>query len=366
MKILWINHRDPHHPQAGGAEVRLMEISKRLVKKGHDITLLCERWSGSQKHETIEGVEIVRSSGKYGIHLKVPFLLNQYRDYDLVIDDVAHAVPWYSPLFTSKPVVCQVHHVHQDVLRFELNPLLSTVVSLSERSVKIPYKNILTVSQSTKTELIRRFGIAQNRIRIIPNGVDSKYYSPGEKSSYPTILSVGRLKRYKRVDHIIRAFKIVNNSVPNAKLIVVGDGEHIDQLRSLVNNERIVNVEFKGKVSDDEKKELMASSWLSVTASTAEGWGMTILENAACGTPCVAYDVAGVSDSIQNGRTGILVEDGNITALADGVMQLINDEPTRLSLGSAAVEYAKLFDWDYIAREFVFALEGLYESNNNS
>ena len=345
------------HPQAGGAEVRIHEIGKRLVQSGCSVKLICERWVGSKSVDFLDGVEIVRVAGRYGIHLKVPLLLNRVDGYDVVVDDIAHAVPWFSPLFTRKSVVGQVHHVHQEVLNLELLPFLARLVALSESTIRYLYKVLIVVSESTKRELISRFDVSEDRIKVVPNGVDLEVYGPMRKGSEPTVLWVGRVKRYKRVDHVLSAFRLVKKSFPDAKLFIVGDGNYLEVLKRISGRLGLSNVVFTGRVREEEKVRLMGSSWIIVSASLVEGWGMTIIEGAACATPAVAYDVAGLRDSVRDGVTGLLVEDGNVRALAEAVIRVLENEELRLRLGKNALEYARGFGWDRSAEEFLKVLK---------
>ena len=354
LNILWFNHRDPKHPFAGGAEVRIHEIGKRLVQNGHSIKLICERWPGSKKTEFLDGIEVIRTGNKYTIHLEVPFIVNRFNS-NIIIDDMAHALPWESQLFTHKTVIGQVHHVHQNVLDFELNPIVAKTLILSERAIKY-YKSVIVVSESTKKALID-LGVCKNRVRVIPNGVDIDFYKPMAKSSSPTILWVGRVKRYKRVEHVLLAFSIIEKQLPDAKLIIVGNGDYLENIKSLATKLRLKNVFFPGFVEEKKKASLMASSWVIVSSSFVEGWGMTIIESAACGTPAVAYDVAGLRDSVSNNETGLLVSDGNVTALAQNLLRVLQDEQLRVKLGNNALDRTKQFSWDKVAQEFSDFLE---------
>jgi len=358
MRILWFNHRDPLHPYAGGAEVRIREVAKRLIRMGCTVRLVCERWANSTATEFLDGIEVVRVAGKYGLHLKVPFLLNSNGDFDVIVDDIAHAVPWFSPLFTRKPVIGQVHHVHERILGLELPPYLAGFIALSERSLKHFYRVLVTVSESTRRDLVERFGIPANRITVVPNGVDLDVYRPiTDKFSMPTILWVGRVKRYKRVEHILLAFKIVEKSLPEARLIIVGDGDNLPFLKRLSKRLSLSNVIFTGRVSEEEKIKLMCGSWIFVCTSIVEGWGLTITEAAACKTPCVAYDVMGLRDNVVNGETGLLAKDGDVLDLADKILKVLKEEALRERLSKSALEYARQLSWDKTAEEFMKVIE---------
>lgn len=364
MKVLWINHRDPKHPQAGGAEVRIHEIGKRLVQKGHSVKLICENWPGCKRHEFLDGIDIVRPplSGRYTIHLITPFLLNRFSDYDIVIDDIAHAIPWESEFFTNKPVIGQIHHVHQEVLDFEINPILAKGIALSERSIK-SYKALIAVSESTKNALID-LGVSKNIIKVIPNGINADFYRPTAKSSLPTLLWVGRVKRYKRVDHVLLAFSIVQKQLPDAKLIIVGMGDDLERIKCMAERLGLTNICFPGFVSEKVKAQLMASCWVVTSTSYVEGWGMTITECGASGTPAVAYNVPGLRDSVQNGETGLLVRDGDIEALAKAMLKVLQNVQLRVTLGENALRWTRKLNWDKISDEFSCFLESVRDGRS--
>lgn len=341
------------HPQAGGAEVRIHELGKRLVELGHDVNLVCERWKGSSKSDTLDGIQITRVTNKFGIHFMVPFMLNRFGDYDIVVDDIAHAVPWFSPLFTRRPVVGQIHHLHQELLKSEMSIFLAKFLSLCESMVSRIYKKVIVVSESTKNDLVHKIGVSEEIIKIIPNGVDLQSFRPMDKTIMPTLLWIGRMKRYKRVNHVLLAFEAVKNEFPNAKLFVVGDGDYLETIKKTAKDLNLCDVHFLGKICEKEKIDLMASSWVVINTSLKEGWGLTVVECAACGTPTVAYDVAGLRDSIKNKVTGLLVESGNVKSLTVTIKQVLRDNDLRLKLSGNAIDYAKKFSWDKTVDELV-------------
>lgn len=358
MRILWLNHRDPLHPEAGGAEVRLREIGKRLAKMGHSIELVCERWKGSSTADYIDGIRVRRIAGRYGLHMLAPVLLNSIGDFDIVVDDIAHAVPWFSRFFTRRPVIAQIHHLHESVLGLELPSYLARPIALFERYLRYIYSSFVVVSESTRRELIRKTGIPKERVYVVPNGVDLETYKPVRaKFDKPTILWIGRVKRYKRVDHVLMAFKIVKKALPDARLIIAGDGDYLPSLKLLCKRLGLNDVIFTGKISETEKIMLMSGAWVAVNTSIVEGWGLTITEAAACRTPSVAYNVAGLRDSIKDGETGLLAEDGNIKDLGVKITTILRDSGLRERLSRNAFEYAKQLSWDRAAKEFIRVIE---------
>lgn len=353
LRILWINHRDPKHPQAGGAETHLYEICTRLVQRGHEVTVLAERFRNSAKHEEVKQVRVRRRGGKWTLHLIAPYQLMRHAGkYDVVVDDIAHAVPFWSPFFTEKPVVAIVHHVHQGVVERELPAFLRQLVRSAEKSIKKTYENIVAVSEATKGDLINQLGVEESRIKVLYNGVDHALYRPGLKFEEPTILWIGRMKKYKNLDHIVRAFKIVKASVGNARLILAGNGEEQGRIRLLAAQEKLDSrIVFAGSVSADSKVRLLQGAWTIIYASEVEGWGIGIIEAAACGTPAVAYDAGALREAIIDGTTGYLTKYGAVDELAEKLIELLTNENLRRKLGENALMRSYDFDWDRTAAE---------------
>ncbi|MES4787415.1 MAG: glycosyltransferase family 1 protein [Nitrospiraceae bacterium] len=349
MRILWINHRDPIHPEAGGAEVHIAEIGKRLVERGHEITLLAERFEGSKPEEEVYGMRVKRFGGKFTLHIYAPyFVRRKSKEFDVVIDDVAHAVPFWSPKFTRKPVVAIVHHVHQGVVEKELPPILSHLVKKAERSIRGTYENIIAVSQTTKKDLVELLGVEGSKIKVILHGVDHEKFRPASsKFKEPTVLCMGRMKRYKNLDHVVEAFGIVKKNVSKAKLIIVGAGDEESKARLLVQKKGLSdNVTFVGRISEEEKIALLQKAWCIVCASEVEGWGMGILEAAACGTTAVAYNSGALKESVINGETGLLASYGDVKELAKKLIEVLEDEGFMRKLSENALKYSFKFDWD--------------------
>lgn len=347
MKILWINHRDPKHPEAGGAETHIIEVGKRLVKRGHTITLLTERFKGSKHEEELYGLKVKRWGRKFTLHVYAPYFVRKYSEaFDVIVDDIAHAVPFWSPMFTRKPVVAIVHHVHQGVVKQELPPILSHFVQRAERSIKEFYENIIAVSLTTKKDLIKRLGVPASKIKVIYHGIDHARYRPGPKFEEPTILWIGRMKRYKNLDHVVKAFELVKKVEMSARLLLVGTGEEEPKIKTLVRKKGLSNVIFTGRISEDDKIKLLQGAWCTVYTSEIEGWGMGVLEAAACGTPTIAYNVGALREAIIDGETGFLVKYGDINKLAEVLIEILTKEAIRKKLSEGALKYSRNFDWD--------------------
>ena len=360
LRILWFNWRCWLNPQAGGAEVHVKEIAKRWVKLGHEITLFCGKYHGCKEHEELEGVEVIRKGYQYSVYL---FAAKEYifslrkRNYSIVIDDI-NGVPFFTPLYVREHKIAIMHHLVKDIFFKELPFDKAILGYAAERIIPLVYRNIpfLAVSDSTKQDLAH-FGIPQRGIKIVHNGIDHEVFTPElrRKSSYPHVVYVGRIKRYKNLDHLIIAFSLLVNRLKTEgrsnKLTIAGKGDYIE-LKGLAKRLGVESqVDFLGEISDEEKVRLLQSAWVFVTTSTREGWGLTTVEAMACGTPVIAYNVPGLTDSSLNGKTGFLVPYGKTDEMTECLAQVLCDELLRKELSMNATNWARQFNWDKTAKE---------------
>lgn len=357
MKILIINWRDIKNPEAGGAEVHLHEIFKRIVKRGHEVVLISSKFDNCIEYEVIDGIKVFRMGGKHNFNFIVPFYyMTKFRkkDFDIVIDDISK-IPLCTPLYIKKPMIGIIHHIHGHTLFKELPFIAAGYVWLSERLLIPLYKQkkMISVSDSTKEELIE-MGIPEKNITVIYNGYDCNGSVPvvNRKSNIPMITYVGRVKAYKQLDHLIRAFKIVRNNIKNCKLIIAGKGEKAYLKNIALKLNLNSSVEFHDEVSEEEKFKLLHEAWIFASPSMKEGWGITVIEANACGTLAIGYNVPGLRDSIIDGYNGLLVEAGNIESLANAIIEIIKNEELREELSSNAVEWSNQFSWDKSAEKF--------------
>jgi glycosyltransferase involved in cell wall biosynthesis len=204
----------------------------------------------------------------------------------------------------------------------------------------------VTVSESTRQDLLE---LGFRKVFVVPEGLNFTPLSEiPEKEEYPVVVYAGRLKRAKRPDHAIKAFKIVKEEIPNAELWVVGDGPYKKDLEKIA----VDGVKFFGGLSNEHRRRLLARAWVLVNPSVREGFGLNVLEANALGTPCVAYEVAGLRDSIIDERTGLLVkENGNVEKLAEAMIKVLRDEALRKTLSENALQHCKSLSWDRTAQE---------------
>jgi glycosyltransferase involved in cell wall biosynthesis len=309
-------------------------------------------------------MDVHRTGGRHTFPVKAPASFRRSlarRDWDVVIEDL-NKVPVYTPLWTRSPVVLLVHHLFGRTAFTEASLPVAGVTWLLERTVPAFYRRlpVQAVSESTAQDLVRR-GFERRRIAVIENGVDLQYYSPDPQQprfTEPTVLYLGRLKRYKRVDLVVRAVARLRDRGIAARLIVAGQGDARAELERLCSELDVLDrVELTGFVSEERKRELFRSAWVHVLASPNEGWGISNMEAAACGTATVASDSPGLRDSVRHGETGYLVPHGDVDALADRLQDVLQDPALRECLGSAARRFAEGFSWERSAVETEAHLE---------
>ncbi len=352
-----VNWQDRLNPQAGGAEAHLHEAFGRLAARGHEVSLLVSGFPGAPARELLDGMEVHRVGGRMTFGLKAPGGFRRAfprGTFDVVVEDL-NKVPLFTPLWAGAPVVLLVHHLFGRTAFGEASFPVAAATWLLERPLPAIYRGLplVAVSQSTARDLKDR-GLRGEEIAVIPNGVDLERYTPdpeGEELPDPTVLYLGRLKRYKGIDLLLRAVARLRESGSSVRLLVAGKGDHEPALRRLRDQLGLGDsVSFLGYVDEQEKVRLLRRSWVHALASPKEGWGIAILEAAACGTPTVASDSPGLRDSVRNGESGLLVPHGDVEALAAALARLLGDRAERRRMGGAARRFAEGFTWEATAQ----------------
>ncbi|MEM8962650.1 MAG: glycosyltransferase family 4 protein [Acidobacteriota bacterium] len=353
MHLVIFNWRDPDHPAAGGAEGYLAMVARGFVARGHRVSWICGRHADQAASAELDGVRIHRMGGRYGVyvHAAVAYLRRFRGQVDVIIDG-ENGIPFFTPFYSRVPKILLVHHVHREVFRYELPHLQARIASwLESRFMPWAYRHewCVTVSASTRSELAA-LGFEEERLAVVHNGLDHASFAPGAKTPEPSILWIGRMQRYKCLDTLVDAAARWQRDGRDLRLRLAGDGPDRARLERRVAELGLTDmVEFLGFVADDDKVRRLREAHLVVQTSMKEGWGMTVIEANACGTPVVASDVAGLRDSVRDGETGVLVPWGDAAALADAVAGLF-DAPERLeALGHAARAWARQFSWQECA-----------------
>ena len=360
-RILVMNERDLRHPQAGGAEVHCFEVFRRLVAGGDEVTLLSVSFPGAAAEEWVAGIRVRRLGPRPIYYLRVPAVYRRLRHEaqpDVVVEDL-NKFPFFARFWVRDPLVVFAHHFFgRTAFRQTAFPMAAALV-LAEWLVPRAYRGLpmVAVSPSTRDELVRG-GIRAADVRVIPNGLDHEHYRPGTgpRAARPTLLALGRIEPYKRTELLVDAVA----RLPGVRLIVAGDGTGLAAVRTRIAACGVGDrVEVRGVVSEDEKVRLLQTAHVIASASEKEGWGLTVLEAAACGTPAVVTDVPGLRDAVRDGETGLLVPPGDAAAMAAAIGGLLEDQALRERLAAGALRWAARFTWDAVAADISAVLDAV-------
>jgi glycosyltransferase involved in cell wall biosynthesis len=356
LRLLVINWQDRRNPQAGGAEVHLHEIFGRLAARGHDVQLLVSGWEGAPKLETVDGMRVHRTGGRHTFPLRVRSgfrSLEEGAPIDMVVEDI-NKLPLFTPLWARKPVVGLVPHLFGTTAFREASwPVAATVWS-AERGIPWAYRRVpfQAISESTADDLEAR-GLDRSRISVIYPGIDHERFRPGPADSRfeePTVVYVGRLKRYKGLEVVLQGLAGLTAYSLEPRLLVVGRGDDRPRLERAARSMGVAErVQFLGYVPEERKVELLQRAWVNVYPSPKEGWGLTNVEAAACGTPSIASNSPGLRESVNDGVSGYLVAHTDPEAWVERLRDILADDDRRRDMAVGAVEHAAGFSWDRAA-----------------
>lgn len=357
LKILVFNWQDITNPLAGGAEVHLHEVFERLAARGHEVTLFCHHFPGAKHEEMRNGIRIIRKGGRFFFNFHVPVAYwTRFRKqgYDVIVDDV-NKIPFYTPLFCREPVQGVTHHLFGKSIFLETVFPLAAYVYIMERLIKPVYKNVHFIigSPSTSKEYIE-WGFPEDQVTVVNYCVNKDIYYPDDSNSYDKyrIGYFGRLKKYKSVEHLLRAMNKLREDYPQLHLDIIGDGDDKERLEALTAELALQDcVTFHGFIDEKQKAPLLQKMNFVVNTSSKEGWGLTVVEANACGAPVVAADVPGLRDSVVDNETGLLYEFGNIDELIARMKVFLDSGETRDLFRIRALAWAARFDWEHAATE---------------
>lgn len=364
--LLAINFRDPAHPEAGGAELHLEHVLLDAVRRGWRVTWLAAGFPGGASEAEHEGMRIVRRGTWWNFNFVVPGVIG--REFsgaqapDLIVEDINKA-PCFTPWFTRTPVAVIVPHLFGTTVYREANIVIATYVLALESLIPFAYARcrFVAISESTRDDLVAR-GIPASRVSVVHCGLDHVRYHHDPavaKSDTPTLTYVGRLRRYKGLDWVLRALPWVRAKVPGVKLEIIGDGPYGETLQGEIARRGLGDsVAMLGFLPGPEKVKHLQASWAVLQPSPKEGWGLTVVESSACGTAVVASDAPGLRDSVRRDVTGLLVPYDDTQALADALVRVLTDAELRARLERAGLEWAATFRWDECGRRTIDALAG--------
>ena len=344
--------RDLDDPEAGGSELHAHHIAARWAAAGLDVTVRTSAVPGEPAVVRRAGYRAVRKSGRYMVFPRtaVSGMLSERAERDALVE-IWNGMPFFSPLWASGPRVVFLHHVHAEMWRMVLPAALARMGQLLERRVAPPlYRStrVITLSESSRREIVDVLGLAPGRVSVVKPGVDPRFAPGPGRDSTPLVVAVGRLVPVKRLPMLVRILADVRRRVPELRAVIVGDGYGRHEVEASIRAAGAEKwIELPGYVDADELVALYRRAWVLASTSQREGWGMTITEAAACGTPAVASRIAGHADAITHGTSGLLAADE--TAMADALVAVLSDRLLRERLRRGALARAGTLTWEATA-----------------
>jgi glycosyltransferase involved in cell wall biosynthesis len=356
VRVVVLNWRDRDHPLAGGAEEYAHRMADSLHEAGARVTFLAAAVRGRPGRREHRGITTLRRGTRWTVYLwALGWLLRHRREVDVVVD-CQNGIPFFSPLVLRRgtPVVLVMHHVHDAQFGAHFPGWLAKIGRwLEGPAASRVYRRAVAVAVSPSTVRAMRTRLRwHGPVFVVPNGMADRPARVRPRATEPILVCLGRLVVHKRVDRLIDTVAALRARWPTLELHVIGRGpdEQALRARAAACGGAVV---VHGFLDEGRKAELLARSWLNVTLSDGEGWGLAVLEAAAHGVPTLCRDVDGLRDSVRHGRTGWLVGDGEDVADAiDAALRGLSAADAAATIARACRDWAAEFDWAESGRRF--------------
>ena len=384
MKILMLSWEYP--PRIVGGISRVVhDLSQRLIKDGHEVTVVTYRDGEAPYYENDKGVDVYRVDN-YIIHpnnfidwimqlnfnmiAKASEIMNKNGKFDVI-----HAHDWlvaYGAKALKEaykiPIVTTIHAtesgrnsgIHDEVQRY---------INDSEWLLTYESTEVIVNSNFMKNDLQRLFGLPFEKINVIPNGINLNNFSGIDRDydfrrqyamdNEKIILYVGRLVYEKGIQHLIGAMPKILQNYHDAKLVICGKGGMLDELKQETKNLGIENkVYFTGYCDSKKVQKMYKCADIAVFPSTYEPFGIVALEAMLAGIPTVVSDVGGLNEIVEHGVTGMKSYAGNSNSLSDSILSLLFDAKLCDNVSKNAVKKVKeLYNWNKIAQDTHYVYE---------
>ncbi|MHB8163130.1 MAG: glycosyltransferase family 4 protein [Methanoregula sp.] len=353
----------PFPPQEGIGNF-VYGISKKLIEKGHSVTVITRGSLPRTRIEVFESIQVIKVPfiPIYPFHLTFHgfFLNGEFAKRENTFDLVHIHTPLCPVFHTKIPIIVTVHTpMLTDSRHLEIVGFRSIIGRIMARFVSYPNELkvlkkgdlITSVSEAVAVEL-QEYGLDKKRIIVIRNGVDeSVFYPPSCKGNEKYILYTGRLSHRKGLFDFIESAQWVLKDHPNIHYIIPGKGELQDQLKSKVKQMGLeAKIKFLGFLDKEQIITLYQNAIIFVMPSHYEGLPTVLLEAMACGLPVIATDIGGNNEVITSYQNGILVPPKSPVELAKAIEILLHDEDLRRRLGNNARDtIIREYTWEKIA-----------------
>ena len=385
MKILMLTWEYPPRIVGGIARV-VHDLSKRLIKDGHEVTVVTYRDNADvPEYENDKGVNVYRVDN-YMIHpnnfidwimqlnfnmlSKATEIINKEGGFDVI-----HAHDWLVTYAAKSlknaydiPIVATIHAteagrnsgIHDETQRY---------INDTEWLLTYEATEVIVNSNYMKNEIQRLFGLPFDKINVIPNGINLSNFTGIERDydfrrqyamdNEKIILYVGRLVYEKGVQHLIAAMPKILSNYNDAKLIIAGRGGMMDELRAEASNLGLNDkIYFTGYLNSKQVQKMYKCADVAVFPSTYEPFGIVALEAMLAGVPTVVSDVGGLDEIVTHGVDGMKSYAGNANSIADSVTALLYDHQLATNVSKKAKQKVKdQFNWEKIAQDTHFTYE---------
>ena len=385
MKILMLTWEYPPRIVGGIARV-VHDLSKRLIKDGHEVTVVTYRDNADvPEYENDKGVNVYRVDN-YMIHPNnfidwiMQLNFNMLSKATEIINkeggfDVSHAHDWLVTYAAKSlknaydiPIVATIHAteagrnsgIHDETQRY---------INDTEWLLTYEATEVIVNSNYMKNEIQRLFGLPFDKINVIPNGINLSNFTGIERDydfrrqyamdNEKIILYVGRLVYEKGVQHLIAAMPKILSNYNDAKLIIAGRGGMMDELRAEASNLGLNDkIYFTGYLNSKQVQKMYKCADVAVFPSTYEPFGIVALEAMLAGVPTVVSDVGGLDEIVTHGVDGMKSYAGNANSIADSVTALLYDHQLATNVSKKAKQKVKdQFNWEKIAQDTHFTYE---------
>jgi len=348
-RIHMLAWRDLDDPEAGGSELHASTIARVWAEGGIDVTIRTSTAAGHPMFAERDGYHVIRKAGRYMVFPRTAIsgFIGRTGPRDGLVE-IWNGMPFFSPLWAHCPRIVFLHHVHAEMWRMVLKPAaLARLGELVEFRLAPPvYRKarIVTLSESSRHEIVDMLRLPADNVSVVPPGIEPRFSPGGTRAPHPLVVAVGRLVPVKRFELLFEALALVRARHPDLEAVVVGEGYEraaLEARRHALGADGWIHL--PGRVEDDALLDLYRRAWVVASTSLREGWGMTITEAAACGTPAVATRIAGHEDAIVHGRTGLLADD--VDGLSAQLELVLANPSLRRRLGRSARDYTARFTW---------------------
>lgn len=347
-RVSMLAWRDLDDPEAGGSELHASMVARLWAEAGMEVTMRTSFAAGSPQMSWRDGYRVIRKAGRYMVFPRAAFseMMGWHGARDALVE-IWNGMPFFSPMWAQGPRVVWLHHVHREMWQMTLPPKLAGIGSSIESRFAPPmyrFTPIITLSKSSKDELVDELHFNPKRVTVVPPGIHPRFSPGGVRSPHPLVVAVGRLVPVKRFDMLVDALVALKARRPDLEAVIVGEGYRREQLESQIHQASAEEwISLPGHLDDAEVVDLYRRAWTVTSASAREGFGMTLTEAAACGTPAVATRISGHTDAVIDGRSGLLVDDRE--ELTGALDRMIGDPDLREQLTAGALENASHLTW---------------------